>query len=373
MQSLRVIISGGGTGGHIFPAIAIANALKRMSKETEILFVGAKGKMEMEKVPAAGYKIEGLTVAGFQRGFSPKNIAANLTFPFKVIGSLTKSRSIIKQFKPDVVVGVGGFASGPVMYAAQMRKIPTLIQEQNSYAGVTNKILGKKASKICVAYDGMEKFFPKEKIILTGNPVRQDILTLANKRERGLEHFSLNPEKKTLLVIGGSLGARSINLAMKANLQSFIDNDIQVVWQTGKLFHEEAKEAAKGMEDKGIRVYDFISKMDYAYAVADVVVSRAGASSISEICIVRKPAVLVPFPFAAEDHQTSNAMALVTHHAAILVKDNETQERLCNEALELLQNDEKREKLIENVGKLAFSNADEAIANEIIRLGNSRK
>lgn len=344
-----------------------------MSKETEILFVGANGKMEMEKVPAAGYKIEGLNVAGFQRGLSAKNIAMNLTFPLKVVGSVTKARSIIKNFKPDVVVGVGGFASGPVMYAAQMKKIPTLIQEQNSYAGVTNKILGKKAEKICVAYDGMEKFFPKDKIILTGNPVRQDILNLSGKRERGLEHFNLSPDKKTLLVIGGSLGARSINLAMKANLQAFVENDIQVVWQTGKLFHEQAKEAAKGLEDKGIRVFDFIGKMDYAYAVADVVVSRAGASSISEICIVRKPAVLVPFPFAAEDHQTRNAMALVTHHAAILVKDNETQERLCNEALELLKNEEKRDKLIENVGKLAFTNADEAIANEIVRLANSRK
>lgn len=373
MPSLKVIISGGGTGGHIFPAIAIANALKKMSRDTEILFVGAIGKMEMEKVPAAGYQIEGLNISGLQRGFSPKDIAKNLAFPLKVLGSVSKARSIIKKFKPDVVVGVGGFASGPVMYAAQQKKIPTLIQEQNSYAGVTNKILGKKASKICVAYDGMEKFFPKDKIILTGNPVRQDILSLSGKKERGLETFNLNPEKKTLLVIGGSLGARSINLAMKNSLQTFVDNDIQVVWQTGKLFHEQAKAAAQGLEDKGIRVYDFISKMDHAYAVADVIVSRAGASSISEICIVRKPAVLVPFPFAAEDHQTQNAMALVTHHAAILVKDNETTERLCNEAMELLQNEEKREKLIENVGKLAFTNADEAIASEIVRLANNKK
>jgi len=366
-MSIRIIISGGGTGGHIFPAIAIANALKNLRSDIEILFVGALGKMEMEKVPAAGYKIIGLNIAGLNRSLTWKN----LTFPFKLISSLLKSFKIIKEFSPNVVVGVGGFASGPVMYAASKKGIPTVIQEQNSYAGITNKILGKRAKKICVAYDNMGTFFPKGNIIRTGNPVRQDILNLEGKREIGMKTFNLDPEKKTLLVIGGSLGARSINLAIKASIKQFVDVDVQVVWQTGKHFIEEAKKAVENANATNICVSDFIYTMDQAYAVADVVISRAGASSISELCIVGKPAVLVPFPYAAEDHQTKNAMALVNENAALLIKDKNAQKEVCKTALELLSDEEKRNNLSTNIRKLALPNADEQIAMEILKLAKA--
>ncbi|HRH01560.1 MAG TPA: undecaprenyldiphospho-muramoylpentapeptide beta-N-acetylglucosaminyltransferase [Bacteroidia bacterium] len=364
---LKVIISGGGTGGHIFPAIAIANALKEKYNQVEILFVGAEGKMEMEKVPAAGYKIVGLNISGLQR----KSILKNISFPFKLFTSVRKSKALIREFKPNVVVGVGGFASGPLLYAATKMGIPALIQEQNSYPGITNKFLAKKAKRICVAYDGMEKYFPKEKIILTGNPVRQDIKNLAGKKERGLEFFGLDASKKTVLVIGGSLGARSINEAIKNCLPEFEKKNIQLIWQTGKPFKAIAEKAVDDYAGSVIRVHDFISKMDYAYAVADVVVSRAGASSVSELCVVDKAAILVPYPLAAEDHQTSNAQALVTHHAAILIKDAEVGEKLSNTLFDLLANDEKRMKLEENILKLAFRDAAEVIASEVASIANS--
>ena len=364
---LKVIISGGGTGGHIFPAIAIANALKEKYNRVEILFVGAEGKMEMEKVPAAGYKIVGLNISGLQR----KSILKNLSFPFKLFTSVRKSKAIIREFKPNVVVGVGGFASGPLLYAATKMGIPALIQEQNSYPGITNKFLAKKAKRICVAYDGMEKYFPKEKIILTGNPVRQDIKNLAGKRERGMEFFGLEASKKTVLVIGGSLGARSINEAIKSFLLEFEKNKVQLIWQTGTTFKAVADKAAADYTNCTIRVHDFISKMDYAYAVADVVVSRAGASSVSELCVVDKAAILIPYPFAAEDHQTSNAQALVTHHAAILIKDADVSENLPSTLFDLLANDDKRKKLEENILKLAFRDAAEVIASEVASIANS--
>lgn len=364
---LKVIISGGGTGGHIFPAIAIANALKEKYNRVEILFVGAEGKMEMEKVPAAGYKIVGLNISGLQR----KSILKNLSFPFKLFSSVRKSKTIIREFKPNVVVGVGGFASGPLLYAATKMGIPALIQEQNSYPGITNKFLAKKAKRICVAYDGMEKYFPKEKIILTGNPVRQDIKNLAGKRERGMEFFGLEASKKTVLVIGGSLGARSINEAIKSFLPEFEKNKVQLIWQTGTTFKAVADKAAADYTNCTIRVHDFISKMDYAYAVSDVVVSRAGASSVSELCVVDKAAILIPYPFAAEDHQTSNAQALVTHHAAILIKDADVSENLPSTLFDLLANDDKRKKLEENILKLAFRDAAEVIASEVASIANS--
>lgn len=367
MSKVRVIISGGGTGGHIFPAIAIANALKKLEQGIEILFVGAQGKMEMEKVPKAGYEIIGLNIAGLNRS----NMLKNLTFPFKLIGSLLKSMSIIRKFKPNVVVGVGGFASGPVMYAAGSKGIPTVIQEQNSYAGITNKLLGKKAKKVCVAYDNMDSFFPASNIIRTGNPVRQDILNLEGKREEAYKTFNLDPSKKTLLVIGGSLGARSINLAIKSHIEDFKKADVQVVWQTGKLFIEEAKKVVADANATNMFVSDFIYTMDQAYAVADVVISRAGASSISELCIVGKPAVLVPFPFAAEDHQTKNAQALVDNEAAILVTDSKANEEACEHALRLLNDEAECEKLSTNIQTLALPNADEEIAKEILKIAKA--
>ncbi|HET6245585.1 MAG: undecaprenyldiphospho-muramoylpentapeptide beta-N-acetylglucosaminyltransferase [Bacteroidetes bacterium] len=365
MRQYKVIISGGGTGGHIFPAIAIANALKqKLQDNVEILFVGALGRMEMEKVPAAGFKIEGLWISGLQRSLSIKN----LSFPFKVLSSFLKAKKILNRFKPDVVVGVGGYASGPILAAAIFKKIPTLIQEQNSYAGITNKILGKKADKICVAYDGMEKFFAKNKIILTGNPVRQDILNLVGKKDRALEHFDLKTEKKTLLVIGGSLGARTINQSILNNLDLFKKNDIQLVWQTGKTFYPEAKQAVDKLDSSSLKVFDFISKMDLAYAIADVVVSRAGASSVSELCLVKKPSILVPSPNVAEDHQTKNSMALVNHNAAIMIKDSDSFQNLAIAAIDLLNSEEKQYKLSENIAKLAFKDSAGVIASEILNL-----
>jgi UDP-N-acetylglucosamine--N-acetylmuramyl-(pentapeptide) pyrophosphoryl-undecaprenol N-acetylglucosamine transferase len=368
-MSARFIISGGGTGGHIFPAIAIANALKRLRPDAEILFVGAQGKMEMEKVPAAGYRIIGLNISGIERSLSVKNLA----FPFKLGGSLLQSLRILREFRPDAVIGVGGFASGPVMLAASLRGIPTLIQEQNSYAGITNKILGKRAKRICVAYPDMERFFPADRIVLTGNPVRQDILSMEGKREAGQKTFNLDPTKKTLLVIGGSLGARSINLSVEAHIDAFIKADVQVVWQTGKLFIDQALKAVETKGAKNFRVQPFITTMDQAYAVADVVLSRAGASSISELCIVGKPSVLVPFPFAAEDHQTKNAMALVKRNAAILVPDAQAMEHACEKALALLDDDARRNELSANIREMALPNADTDIAEEVLRISTQSR
>lgn len=364
LRSLKIILSGGGTGGHIFPAIAIANAIKALRPDAEFLFVGAEGKMEMEKVPAAGYKIEGLWISGFQR----KLTMSNLVFPFKVISSLIKARKILNTFKPDVVIGTGGFASGPMLQVAAKMGIPTLIQEQNSFPGITNKILSKQVNRICVAYSGMEKYFPKEKILLTGNPVRQDILSLEGKRDRGLEQFGLIRDKKTILVIGGSLGARTINESILSCLDTFEKNNIQLLWQTGKGFSETAKQAVKKYEGNGIKAFDFIQKMDYAYAVADIVISRAGASSVSELCILKKPCILIPSPNVAEDHQTKNAMALVTYNAAILIKDTEAHEKLCSEAVALINDAEQCHKLSENIARLAFQDSANVIAQEVIRL-----
>lgn len=362
----RFIISGGGSGGHIFPAIAIANALKDEYPNCEILFIGAQDKMEMEKVPAAGFQIEGLWISGFQRSLSPKN----LSFPFKLISSLMKAKKIIKKFNPDLVVGVGGFASGPTLHQAASLGIPTLIQEQNSFPGVTNKILSKKIDKICVAYDNMEKFFPKEKIFYTGNPIRKEVVQIEGKREEALKFFGLSDNKPVVLVVGGSLGARTINEAIEMNLNSFKENNIQLVWQTGKNYFPQAKAAVDKLNTKGIVSTAFINKMDMAYAAADIVVSRAGAIAISELCVVKKPIILVPSPFVAEDHQTKNAMALNTNNAAILVKDIEQKETLMPAIIKLVNSEDERKKLIENIAPLGVHNATDAIvkiANTLIQ------
>lgn len=366
MPPLKFIVSGGGTGGHIFPAIAIANALKARHPDAEFLFVGAEGRMEMEKVPAAGYKIEGLWISGLQR----KLTFANLSFPFKVISSLMRAKKILKRFRPDAVIGTGGYASGPMLRVASKAGVVTLIQEQNSYPGITNKMLAKKVHRICVAYKGMERFFPAEKIIFTGNPVRQDIQNLEGKRPRGLEQFGLKDGKKILLVIGGSLGARTINESIIAGLEQLDAAGIQVLWQTGKAFFPQAQEAAKKYE--GIKAHDFIQRMDLAYAVADFVVSRAGASSISELCLVHKPAILVPSPNVAEDHQTKNAMALVHHHAAILVRDTDARTELITNVLKLAGDEALRGKMEVNMAGMAVQNSADLIANEVLTLIDRR-
>lgn len=366
MKQFKVILSGGGTGGHIFPAVAIANEIKKLVPHADILFVGALGKMEMEKVPAAGYKIIGVPIAGLQRKFTLEN----LKLPFLIIMSLLKTRKIISDFKPDVVVGTGGYASGPLLRAATSKGIPALIQEQNSYAGITNKILSKKANKICVAYEGMEKFFPKEKLLLTGNPVRQDISNIEEKRNEAFTFFKLDPAKKTVLVVGGSLGAKAINEAIGAGLQLFADNNIQLVWQTGKTYFDTAKKQTAGFETKNITAVDFISRMDLAYAFADVVISRAGAGAISELCIVQKPCILVPLPTAAEDHQTQNAMALVNKNAAVLVKDIEAIKILVERAIQLVNNVSEQQQLKINMKELAFFNSANVIATEVLKLAN---
>jgi UDP-N-acetylglucosamine--N-acetylmuramyl-(pentapeptide) pyrophosphoryl-undecaprenol N-acetylglucosamine transferase len=364
LKPLKVILSGGGTGGHIFPAVAIANELKKLVPGVEILFVGALGKMEMEKVPAAGYKIIGVPIAGLQR----KLTLSNFKLPFLILKSLLKTRKIVKEFKPDVVVGTGGYASGPLLKAATAKGIPALLQEQNSYAGITNKILSKKAGKICVAYEGMEKYFPKEKIILTGNPIRQDIVDVNEKRTEAFTYFKLDPAKKTVLVVGGSLGAKTINEAVGEKLEQFADNDIQLVWQTGKIYFETAKKQVASFENKNIRAVEFISRMDLAYALADVVISRAGAGAISELCVVQKPCILVPLPTAAEDHQTKNAMALVNKNAALIVKDTEARDSLIGKTIALVNNKDQQEILKNNIGKMAFHNSTNKIALEVLKL-----
>lgn len=359
----KVIIAGGGTGGHIFPAIAIANALRKLEPDVEMLFVGAKGKMEMEKVPQAGYAIEGLEIAGFNRS----NMLKNLLLPFKLLKSLRNARKILDRFQPDVVVGVGGYASFPILRQAQRRGIPTLIQEQNSWAGKSNKILGRKAQQICVAYDGMDKFFPSEKILQTGNPVRGAITQSAVSKEEAMLHFGLAMGKPTLFAVGGSLGAKSINEALLPHLADFVNKDIQLIWQTGKLYYDTAK-AAAGKYASHVKVYDFINVMDFAYKAADAVISRAGALAIAEICVVKKPVIFVPYPFAAEDHQTQNALSLVNKQAALMIKDNEAGARLANEALSLVQNKALMQQLEAHIAPLGNMNADMTIARAVLGL-----
>lgn len=372
----HIIISGGGTGGHIFPAVSIANAIKELRPDAEILFVGAEGRMEMQRVPDAGYKIIGLPVAGFDR----KHLWKNFAVLIKLARSQWKARSIIKQFKPQVAVGVGGYASGPTLKTAGMMGVPTLIQEQNSYAGVTNKLLAKKACKICVAYEGMEKFFPAEKIIMTGNPVRQNLLGHSITHEEAAKYFSLDPAKKIILILGGSLGARTINQTLTAELETIRKNaDIQFIWQTGKIYIEQVRDAITTITGEAVHhphinaipnlyVTDFIKDMANAYAAADLVISRAGAGSISEFCLLHKPVILVPSPNVAEDHQTKNALALVDKDAAIYVKDIEAQEKLLSIALETVTDDDKLKKLSDNIAKLALPDSATIIAKEVIKL-----
>jgi UDP-N-acetylglucosamine--N-acetylmuramyl-(pentapeptide) pyrophosphoryl-undecaprenol N-acetylglucosamine transferase len=358
MSIKRVIISGGGTGGHIYPAISIANALKEIDGDIEFLFVGAEGKMEMEKVPKAGFKIIGLPIVGIQR----TQLWKNILFPFKLAKSLFLSAKILKDFKPDVAVGVGGYASGPLLLAARFLGIPYYIQEQNSFAGITNKALASKAEHIFVAYPGMEKFFPAHKITLSGNPVRKDLIKTAGKKEQAALHFNLDPAKKTILIIGGSQGARTINQGILAGLDRFVEAGVQVVWQTGIVFESTAKQAAAG--NNSIYVSAFIYEMDLAYAIADLVISRAGASSVSEICLIGKASILVPLPSAAEDHQTENAKSLVSQNAAILVTDANVKETLVTEALKALASD--LSTLEKNSHRLAKPNAAHEIAQSIL-------
>lgn len=361
---LRIIISGGGTGGHIFPAIAIANALKALDPTTEILFVGALGRMEMEKVPAAGYEIIGLDIQGIQR----KSILKNLKFPVKLIGSVRKALQIIKDFKPDAAVGVGGYASGPLLYAASLKGVPYLIQEQNSYAGITNKWLGKKAQKICVAFDGMEQFFPADKLIKTGNPIRRDSVDIAGKHLQAIELMKLQSDKKTILVTGGSLGARTLNNSILGGLDKILEADVQLIWQTGKFYYKQIMEKVGDNLHPNIRIMEFVNRMDLAYAAADVIISRAGAGTIAELCVVKKPVILVPSPNVAEDHQTKNALALVHDNAALFVADRDAEAKLVDAVLELLKDKDKQKTLSENIGKLALPDADEVIAKEVMQI-----
>lgn len=363
-RTYRIIVSGGGTGGHIYPAIAIANQLKEKLEKVDILFVGAQGKMEMQKVPEAGYPIKGLWISGLQRSLSPKN----LSFPFKVISSVSKAFKILKEFNPDIAVGFGGYASAPMLYAASKKGLPSVIQEQNSYAGITNKLLAKSVNKICVAHDKMERFFPEEKIILTGNPVRKGIENANSKREAGLQHFGLSGDNPVMFILGGSLGARTLNETMIAGLEQLKEAGVQVIWQCGKFYKEEMIQRTEGKLGDGIILTDFISDMDLAYAVSDVVVSRAGALSVSELCLVGKPVIFVPSPNVSEDHQTKNAMSLVEKGAALMVKDIDSVEQLIPASLELLHDKNKREELSKNILGLAMPNAAEDIADEIIEL-----
>jgi UDP-N-acetylglucosamine--N-acetylmuramyl-(pentapeptide) pyrophosphoryl-undecaprenol N-acetylglucosamine transferase len=358
----RIIIAGGGTGGHIFPAVAIAHALRKLQPGIDILFVGAKGKMEMEKVPQAGYAIKGLDIAGFNRSSLIKNIG----LPFKLIKSFWQVRSIIKTFQPDAVIGVGGYSSFPVLRYAQAQGIATFIHEANSFAGKSNILLGKNARKIFVATDGMEKFFPAEKIMITGNPVRQNIVNNIISRSEGIQFFGLEPAKKTVLVTGGSLGAKGINEAIDAGISAFTQNNVQLIWQTGKPYAEKA--SAIAAENKNIWANSFITQMEYAYAAADIVVSRAGAMSVAELCVAKKPVVFVPFPFAAEDHQTANAQNLVNKQAGLMIKDSEAKEKLVPMVIALAKDEDQQQMLRENIGELAVTNADEVVAGEILGL-----
>jgi UDP-N-acetylglucosamine--N-acetylmuramyl-(pentapeptide) pyrophosphoryl-undecaprenol N-acetylglucosamine transferase len=372
MKPYRIIISGGGTGGHIFPAISIANAVKERFPDAEILFVGAEDRMEMERVPAAGYKIAGLPVSGFDRSKLLKNIQV-LT---RLLKSLRLAKKILREFKPDIAIGVGGYASGPVLRVAASMGIPTLIQEQNSYAGVTNKLLAKKAHAICVAYDGMEKFFPSDKIILTGNPVRKNLLPdiagdvsdRTEKRAEACRFFSLSPEKKIILVIGGSLGARTINRSVQNRLDEIVTSGVQLIWQTGRYYYNEAKGSLTEYEDAPIRCFDFITRMDYAYAAADLVISRAGAGTISELCLLGKPVILVPSPNVAEDHQTKNAFALVRKEAAACVADIEAEQELIPMALAIVKEEAALLSLSEHIKTLALPDSAERIVDEMVKI-----
>lgn len=368
MDKKRFIISGGGTGGHIFPAISIAKAIKRQDPSAEILFVGAHNRMEMEKVPAAGFKIIGLPIAGLQRG----SISKNIMFLPKLFVSIFKCRSIIKEFKPNAVIGVGGYASGPLLYTAQKMGVPTLIQEQNGYAGLTNKLLAKRAQRICVAYEGMERFFPADKIVMTGNPVRKDLQDIKFNIPEAASFFNLNQggNMKTLLVIGGSLGARTINECIGNNLDMLIRKKIQVIWQTGKYYYDRAVTELSQYNNgsSNIHVYPFINRMDYAYSVADAIISRAGAGTISELCLVGKPVILVPSPNVAEDHQTKNALALVKNNAALMVTDKDAPDTLVPQIIKLLEQDDTQVSLRINIKKMALPNADEIICNEVMKI-----
>ena len=365
-KKTKIIISGGGTGGHVFPAISIANALKAIDPDMEILFVGARGKIEMEKVPAAGYSIIGPPISGFRRKLSFKNVAVI----FKLGWSLMKAKKIINDFQPDVVVGVGGYASGPVLKIAANKGIPTLIQEQNSYAGVTNRLLSEKAKKICVAYDHMTRFFPANKIILTGNPVRQNLENIEGQREKAMEFFQLDLSRKTILVLGGSLGARTINQSLMERMGKLSTSGVQVIWQTGSKYYKKINEEISCKDIATIKVYDFIARMDLAYAAADLVISRAGACTISELCLVGKPVILVPSPNVAEDHQTKNAMALVDKDAARMIVDTEAVERLVDLSLLLLNNEPVLKTLSENISRMAIRDSAKRIAEEVLKLKN---
>ncbi len=366
MSIKRAVISGGGTGGHIFPAIAIANRIKLENPTAEVLFIGAMGKMEMEKVPQAGYPIEGLWISGFQRRLTVKN----LMLPFKIIRSMLKARVILKRFAPDVVIGVGGYASGPTLKVATQLGIPTVIQEQNSFPGKTNKLLASKVSKICVAYEGLERFFPAKKIELTGNPVREDVVKIEGKREAAFEFFKLDSSKKTVFIVGGSLGARTLNESVKHQLTYFAEKGVQLIWQCGKFHLNTLKEELGEDLPKGIILTDFISRMDYAYAAADIIISRAGAIAVSELCLIGKPVILVPSPNVAEDHQTKNAMALVDRGAALLVKDVVAREQLVPAIMELLNNANESLVLGEKIKELAIHHADAkitAVINKVLK------
>ena len=361
-MSKRIIIAGGGTGGHIFPAISIANALIQLDPDIEILFVGAKGKMEMEKVPQAGYRIEGVDIAGLNRSSLIKNIG----LPLKLLKSFFQVRNIFKKFKPDAAIGVGGYSSFPVLRYAQAKGIKTFIHESNSFAGKSNILLGKKATMIFTGTDGMEKFFPAEKIIVTGNPVRKAISNTTVTRNEGIRFFSLDEKKKVMLIVGGSLGAKSINEAINAGLDMLTGNDVQLIWQTGKPYAEIAKGRAAG--NNRIWVNEFIPKMEYAYAAADVVVARSGAITVAELCVAKKPVIFVPYPFAAEDHQSVNAMQMVNKNAAMMIKDSEAGKKLVIMAMELLKDEAMQQELIKNISPLGKKNADEIVAKEILRL-----
>jgi UDP-N-acetylglucosamine--N-acetylmuramyl-(pentapeptide) pyrophosphoryl-undecaprenol N-acetylglucosamine transferase len=360
----RLIISGGGTGGHIFPAVAIANAFRERHPDAHILFVGALGRMEMTRVPEAGYPIIGLWIAGIQRRFT----VSNLLFPIKLIVSYVRAMVIVKRFKPDAVIGTGGFASGPIMMAATRFKVPSLIQEQNSFAGLANKQVADKVSKVCVAYEGMEKYFPAGKLVLTGNPVRKDILSVNEKAEKGLSHFGFEETHKTLFVVGGSLGARTINESMLGGIEKLLDAGVQVIWQTGKAYIDVVQDQLAKYDKRRLRVFDFLKEVDLAYACADVVISRSGALAVSELCIAEKPCILVPSPNVAEDHQTRNAQALVSKNAAIMVPDKEARTILVDEALKLLFDEQRCDKLRDNIAQLARPHATEHIVDEIEKL-----
>lgn len=369
-DKIKILLSGGGTGGHIFPAIAIANALKSKLKDVEILFVGAKGRMEMDKVPQAGYPIKGLWISGLQRRFDLNNLA----FPLKVVSSLLGAAKIIRQFKPDVAIGTGGYASGPLVYMASRKSVPSLILEQNSYPGITNKLLGKNVDTICVAYKELEKFFPKEKIVVTGTPIRKEILDLQVTHKDGLNYFKLQAEKPVLLIIGGSQGAQKINEAIAKNLEKILAQNVSVIWQTGKPSFEMAQlEAEKYLSTDTIRVHDFITRMDMAYAAADLIISRAGAIAIAEIIAVNKPAIFIPLPSAAEDHQTKNAETLVKGHAAVLIKENETDEKLLKTITDLIKMKSTRLLLAQNLKRFERPDATERIVLEVIKLMNKKK